>query len=204
MGLMRGQGATEYLVLLAVVLIVALVSVALLGFFPGMAADAKLTQSQAYWQSAQPISIVESKANSYSVNPLYSFPYLRVRNSGAYPIRITKLLGGATGSVSSLCGVGGLISDRLYMAPGEEKSFGYSWNGVPSNYGIDIYPAGSSCGGCCMAVASSGCQNSTTAPGTLQIDGFGFEYIEYVDGQTITKRQVGAKPFVAKCLPANA
>jgi len=30
-----GQGATEYLVLLAVVLIVALVSVALLGFFPG-------------------------------------------------------------------------------------------------------------------------------------------------------------------------
>jgi hypothetical protein len=44
-----GQGATEYLVLLAVVLIVALVSVALLGFFPGMSSDAKITQSQAYW-----------------------------------------------------------------------------------------------------------------------------------------------------------
>jgi hypothetical protein len=50
-----GQGATEYLVLPAVVLIVALVSVALLGFFPGMASDAQITQSQAYWQSAQPI-----------------------------------------------------------------------------------------------------------------------------------------------------
>jgi len=198
------QGATEYLVLLAVVLIVALVSVALLGFFPGMASDAQITQSQAYWQSSQPISIVEAKANTYSTNPLYSMPYLRVRNSGAYPIRITKLLGGASGTISSVCGVGGLVSDRFYLAPGEEKSFGYSFNGVPSNYGIDIYPVGSACGGCCMAVASSGCQNSTSAPGTLQIEDFGFEYIEYIDGQAITKRQVGGKPFIAKCLPTGA
>ena len=43
---LAGQGATEYLVLLAVVLIVALVSVALLGFFPGMASDAQATQSK--------------------------------------------------------------------------------------------------------------------------------------------------------------
>jgi len=48
MRLFRAQGATEYLVLLAVVLIVALVSVALLGFFPGMASDAQITQSQIY------------------------------------------------------------------------------------------------------------------------------------------------------------
>jgi len=47
-GTLVGQGATEYLVLLAVVLIVALVSVALLGFFPGMASDAQITQSQIY------------------------------------------------------------------------------------------------------------------------------------------------------------
>ena len=40
---MKAQGATEYLVLLAVVLIVALVSVALLGFFPGMAGDIQTT-----------------------------------------------------------------------------------------------------------------------------------------------------------------
>ena len=58
---MRGQGATEYLVLLAVVLIVALVSVALLGFFPGMASDARMTQSQSYWKGqARPFAIVES------------------------------------------------------------------------------------------------------------------------------------------------
>ena len=46
----RGQGATEYLVLLAVVLIIALVAIMLLGYFPGMATDAKITQSSAYWR----------------------------------------------------------------------------------------------------------------------------------------------------------
>jgi hypothetical protein len=58
---MRGQGATEYLVLLAVVLIIALVSIALLGFFPGMATDAKITQSNSYWRGdAVPFAIVEN------------------------------------------------------------------------------------------------------------------------------------------------
>ena len=57
---MKGQGATEYLVLLAVVLIIALVSIALLGFFPGLASDAKITQSNTYWRGeANPVSIVD-------------------------------------------------------------------------------------------------------------------------------------------------
>ncbi|MEM4633540.1 MAG: hypothetical protein QW275_00095 [Candidatus Anstonellaceae archaeon] len=61
MGLYRkGQGATEYLVLLAVVLIIALVSIALLGFFPGLASDARITQSNSYWRGeARPIAILE-------------------------------------------------------------------------------------------------------------------------------------------------
>ncbi|MCX6770121.1 MAG: hypothetical protein NT051_05625 [Candidatus Micrarchaeota archaeon] len=61
----RGQGATEYLVLLAVVLIIALVSIALLGFFPGMSSDAKITQSSSYWQSASPLAIL---SHSISAN----------------------------------------------------------------------------------------------------------------------------------------
>jgi hypothetical protein len=57
---LKGQGATEYLVLLAVVLIIALVSIALLGFFPGLATDAKITQSNSYWRGeALPFSIEE-------------------------------------------------------------------------------------------------------------------------------------------------
>jgi len=56
---MKGQGATEYLVLLAVVLMIALVSIALLGFFPGLAGDAKATQSASYWKSARPFGILD-------------------------------------------------------------------------------------------------------------------------------------------------
>ena len=78
-GFYKGQGATEYLVLLAVVLIVALVSVALLGFFPGMASDAQITQSKMYWSSASPISIVESGARAYSLGG-DTYLYLRLRN----------------------------------------------------------------------------------------------------------------------------
>jgi len=55
-----GQGATEYLVLLAVVLIVALVSIALLGFFPGLASDSRETQSAVYWKSSRPFAILET------------------------------------------------------------------------------------------------------------------------------------------------
>jgi len=48
--------------------------------------------------------------------------------------------------------------------------------------------------------ASSLCQNSSTSSGTLDYKTLGFEYIEYVEGQQITKRQIG-KEFIVKCLP---
>ena len=54
------QGATEYLVLLAVVLIVALIGVALVGFVPGVSSDAKISQSNQYWRGmARPFGILE-------------------------------------------------------------------------------------------------------------------------------------------------
>ena len=65
---MKGQGATEYLVLLAVVLIIALVSIALLGFFPGISTDAKITQSQSYWKAGRPFAILEHTLNAASAN----------------------------------------------------------------------------------------------------------------------------------------
>ena len=59
-GFKKGQGATEYLVLLAVVLIVAMVAIALLGFFPGLAGDAKMAQSDSYWRgTARPFAVLE-------------------------------------------------------------------------------------------------------------------------------------------------
>jgi len=201
-----GQGATEYLVLLAVVLIVALVSVALLGFFPGMASDAQITQSQMYWKSAQPVSIVESGAVYYMPNG-YTYPYLRLRNSGAYPIRVTGIIGSDGGKTTRFwnnnMGAIVYISDYFYLGPGEEKYFSPSWlfntvndwrfgatNGATGDYFW-------------VGVASSNCQNSSASPGTLDYKSFGFEYIEYLDNnQQITKRQIG-KELAIKCLPAQ-
>jgi len=203
----RAQGATEYLVLLAVVLIVALVSVALLGFFPGMASDAQMTQSKTYWASAQPISIVECGARALISNG-YTYPYLRVRNSGAYPIRITAIVG-ADGQksmmfVSSNCWTpaSANISDVFYLAPGEEKYFSVArFYGTSCEFQIQASAGASSSN--VVGGASSLCQNSSTSPGVLDYKSLGFEYVEYIDGQHITKRQIG-KEFIVKCMePTN-
>jgi len=208
---LAGQGATEYLVLLAVVLIVALVSVALLGFFPGMASDAQITQSQMYWKSANPISIVENGArvSSFSGNV---YPYLRIRNSGIYPIRIIAIIGGDGGRATQFYGGASVscgtptsnsynLSDYYYMAPGEEKYIapGSSYFGLPCYKYVTSLVGGTS-SGINVAGASSVCQNSSSSPGTLSYKTFGFEYIEYIDGQQITKRQIG-KDLIIKCMP---
>jgi len=192
----RAQGATEYLVLLAVVLIVALVSVALLGFFPGMASDAQITQAQAYWKSAQPVSILEWDAQIRASDGSI-FPYFRIRNSGAYPIRITGVAGGDGNTATQfyVSGVGARnITDYFYMAPGEEKFFLY--DSPPNDFRLfartgvsDTYFLGG---------AKSVCQNSTLSPGTLDYESIGFAYTEYIDGQQIAKKQIG-KSVVIKC-----
>ncbi|MEM2138065.1 MAG: hypothetical protein QW568_03170 [Candidatus Anstonellaceae archaeon] len=61
----KGQGATEYLVLLAVVLIIGLVTTALLGFFPGVAGDVSISESTLYWSATTPIKVLE-------IAPLFS------------------------------------------------------------------------------------------------------------------------------------
>jgi hypothetical protein len=83
---MRGQGATEYLVLLAVVLIIALVSIALLGFFPGLASDAKITQSNSYWRGdARPFAIIEHSISNGTVTLVMQ------SNEGAGVLRLTNV-----------------------------------------------------------------------------------------------------------------
>ncbi len=206
-----GQGATEYLVLLAVVLIVALISVALLGFFPGMASDAQITQSQMYWKSTQPISIVESAAKAYAGDGV-TYPYVRFKNTGAYPIRITGIIGGDGVKVTQMwggnsCGAPSAyvnISDYFYLGPGEEKYFGVNWAGW---YGItcnwQVYATTGGTTSIFVGGASSVCQNSTASPGTLDYKTLGFEYIEYLDNnQQITKRQIG-REWIVKCQPAS-
>ncbi len=185
-------------------LIVALVSVALLGFFPGMASDAQAEQSQIYWAGASPISIVEW-ASGKSATTGENWVYLLLRNTGTYPIRITGVIGAdgniATyfyGLASASCGtIDGYnnISDHFYLAPGEEKYF-QSYMGAPCRRQI-VLISGATSGQ--LVNANSLCQNSTSSPGTVVINSFGFQYIAYVDGQQVTKKQIGAKPVIIKC-----
>jgi len=177
---MRAQGATEYLVLLAVVLIVALVSVALLGFFPGMASDAQVTQSKAYWQSTQPIAIVETAGAYYYYNGApVNAGYFRIRNVGAYPVRLSKLLG----------------ADGVALPQYHDGSV-YAANYCGTHW-ISFLPVGVSGWSHTLSAASSVC--GSDGKGTLLINKFGFEYIEYIEGQQITKREIGQKPFILKC-----
>jgi hypothetical protein len=193
---MKAQGTTEYLVLLAVVLIVALVSVALLGFFPGMASDAQMTQSKTYWTSASPIAIVEMDAKFAATN--FTKPYLRIENTGTYPIKITGLLSGTTALRYFYNGSAYQnISDYYYLAPGEEKFFGHNgtFAGLPLNRDIGFrVPTGSQHD---LTNMSSLCGG--TGAGTVIVNNFGFEYIIYMEGQQLTKQQIGSKPLVIKC-----
>jgi len=200
---LRGQGSTEYLVLLAVVLIIALVSLALLSFFPGTSLDAKLTQSKMYWSSASPIAIVDWDARFalHGVPPGYTHVYLRIRNTGNYPIRITKVFTNDKTHTQLFTGNWGpykFIENVSYLFPAEEKIYGYPYyfSGIP-NQGIgnftffvfDYISPGS---------WSTNCTRE--APyGIASINKFGFEYIEYVEGKEITKTQIGSAPLMIKC-----
>jgi len=202
---MRAQGATEYLVILAVVLMIALVAIGLLGYFPGMAQDAQATELKTYW-STTPISIVESGAKHlfYDSNSSANDIYLRIRNNGNYPITITKVLG--NGEEISQVNVGSMqsISDYYSLNPGEEKYFGWS---PPFNVPqmrliwIDAYIAPSSSSANRLFAATSVCDptNHSANPGSLIIKDFGFEYVAHVDSNTVTKRMVGTKPLIIRC-----
>ena len=88
---MKGQGATEYLVLLAVVLIIALVSISLLGFFPGLASDAKITQSSTYWRGeAAPISIQDHAFSS--TEPIGPGELVLLNNDASGTVTITDII----------------------------------------------------------------------------------------------------------------
>lgn len=54
----RAQGASEFLVLLGVVLILALFSITIIGMASGSPGDARISLSRAYWSSAAPFALV--------------------------------------------------------------------------------------------------------------------------------------------------
>ncbi|MBU2100846.1 class III signal peptide-containing protein [Candidatus Micrarchaeota archaeon] len=57
----KAQGTTEYLIILAVIIVIALVVVGVMGWVPGLSGGITEQQSRVYWQSTAPFTIVEYK-----------------------------------------------------------------------------------------------------------------------------------------------
>lgn len=88
----KGQGASEYLVLLAVVLIVGLVAIALLGGFSDVGGGAMESESKQYWSgSVRPFTIQE-------YTQIGTVMYLRVKNMEPSPLKITNFTLRTTGT----------------------------------------------------------------------------------------------------------
>jgi hypothetical protein len=62
----QGQGTTEYLIILAIVIVIALVVVGVLGGFPRIGSSIGEGQSKTYWSSVQPLALIEWKVGASS------------------------------------------------------------------------------------------------------------------------------------------
>ena len=80
----KGQVSTEYLVILAIVLVVALVVVYLVGGFAGMGAGTVETQSQQAWGTAAPFSITIVKQSGTTLQMV-------MRNSDVETLTLTDI-----------------------------------------------------------------------------------------------------------------
>jgi len=111
----KGQGATEYLVLLAVVLIVAMVAIALLGFFPGLSYDAKKSEADAYWRSVKPFQIIGHTIPSSGVDPTLT---LVLQNADSDQMQIQNLTVAGSGYSTS-----NFTASSMYLSAGETRNF---------------------------------------------------------------------------------
>jgi len=80
----KGQVSTEYLVILAIVLVVALVVVYLVGGFAGLGAGSLETQSKNAWGAANPFSITGWKASGTTLE-------LQMQNNDLEKLTITDI-----------------------------------------------------------------------------------------------------------------
>jgi len=106
-GRLSGQSATEVIVVLAVVLIIAMVSVSLLGENLDQVTGVKTSQSAAYWAMQAPVAITSWSAGAGGLT-------LRVKNNGNYRIRVTTVMGNNGANVST--------GSSNWIEPGEETT----------------------------------------------------------------------------------
>jgi hypothetical protein len=206
----KAQGSTEYLVILGLVLMLGLVSVSLLSSAVGDSQDAKVAQSKALISSSAPIAITDIIARASEsvlrMNNNSTLIFIALENRGQYPITLTKTLANGQ-EIEYFWGwkeVNFTPIRQLYnkIAPGEKFYIGGEFRQWPDtekyvkggfnfrDYNSLPLPEGSFPPG----TADQTCSFTNY----LVVKNFGFEYIEHVEGQDITKRQIW-KELRVKC-----
>ncbi|HIH29855.1 TPA: hypothetical protein HA243_00485 [Candidatus Micrarchaeota archaeon] len=197
------QEAIESLLLISVVLIISMAVIAALRVSSKTSTEAQTVENRIYWQSASPIEVTDAVAYRSAI-PYSSTILLFLRNNGAHQIRITRLLSGRDCAENLAIGEAATqLSDPLYLSPGGEKMLNltvvqpYSAVNVNFSNGSGIISR--------LGSASSLCDHSPytrsvkTSLGTLTFDDFGFEYMEYIGGVPMEKKQLGEKPLSIRC-----
>ena len=90
----RGQAATEYLIILAVVVIIALIVVGVLGGFQGLSGGITKQQSEAYWSSIADVGVLPN----YKISP--AIAELTLKNNRPFAIRVNNILIDNAGTIS--------------------------------------------------------------------------------------------------------
>lgn len=127
----RGQGTTEYLIILAIVIVIALVVVGVLGGIPSLGAGVSESTSKTYWAGTSPIAVVEWQIGTTTGN-------LVVKNLTAGTIRITDVNWGGvdttpTADVNIGAGSTAVLTDTEYacgVTVGQtfSKALGFTYN----------------------------------------------------------------------------
>jgi uncharacterized protein (UPF0333 family) len=110
----RGQTATEYMIILAVVIIIALIVVGVMGGIPGIGGSTRSRSAEAYWQTAD-IAIV-SAAMTATVGNEHT---VKLRNNLKSTITVTNV----TLSTSGSGDVQEFDDTSTVLTPGQSASF---------------------------------------------------------------------------------
>ncbi|RLG19963.1 hypothetical protein DRN67_01280 [Candidatus Micrarchaeota archaeon] len=105
---LRGQAATEYLIILAVVVIIALIVVGVLGAFPALSGGVTKQQSEAYWLNAEIGVLPNYRFSGNTAN-------LTIKNNKGFTIRVTGI---------EFDGRGRMSPRSVLLAPGTQADIG--------------------------------------------------------------------------------
>ncbi len=197
------QGTIEYLIILAIIIVLALVVVAFVGSFGSNISGMSETQSQTYWQSAQPISILEGTITSIYSEDNENYQDhgwgIIIQNKSIDPITITsiKMDDSTVLAASPSTNYTGLlkVSNGTYLATSHMR---------PEDGGdgvvIPLTFQGSEKNGIIMHTGES---TPTQCTGLNEIKSIDVE-ITYTTKHGLTKTQKGTQKLILKCQDTSA